>query len=186
MKRLLYLMGYPGAGKTTLMTLALADLPFTVRRDLFQRRYYPGGVMLGGDRLLERLGEASDKLFAGADALQRNAQPKVIQWLGQADTTCIVGEGERLTSRRFFEGALLAGWTVTVAYLDASQALCLLRQQQRGRLMHPQRWRYTVAKVQKLADWVDRQWILDATLPPEALAARLNEHPVMKAIRDGT
>jgi hypothetical protein len=77
-KALIYIIGYPGSGKTTATALALGDDVVEVLDKPFKRtRYHDGTVELGYRR----------PPFSGTDTLSLSAQPKVIKWLAGVATT---------------------------------------------------------------------------------------------------
>jgi len=151
MKTLLYIAGIPGSGKTALLSGALEGSPYTVDRDLFQKRIYAGGVMLGGDRLSQRLNQPNEALFSGTDALQRHVQPKAIQWFKDCPYSAVVGEGDRLANRSFFEGVLEQGWQVKIILLNCPVELAMQRQIQRGYRVNDMRFKIACTKVFNLS-----------------------------------
>lgn len=185
-KYLLYIVGYPGSGKTALLEGALHGSGYTIARDLFQRRIYAGGVMLGGDRLAERVNIPGEMLFSGTDALQRNAQPKVIKWLQETDVQYVVGEGDRLGHKNFFEAAHAAGWEVDVRIVHASLGICNERMIKRGYRITGVRWKIAVSKVNNVMGLSFVKGRLDGNLPLGELIRQLRQHPVIKAIRSET
>lgn len=180
MSELLYLIGPPGAGKTTVLDAALAGVhraevrvPFARQLCSVEGRPLPTGVVLGG----RRAG------FGGTDVLPMNVQPKVVEWLAGAAGP-VVGEGDRLGNAKFFEAARALGWRVTVAYLCVPEALCDLRRAERGSAQNAAWMRGRRTKVERLAAaWTERAWWLDGCASVEAVAAALREHPVIRALR---
>ena len=184
-RHLLYIVGYAGSGKTSLLEGALQGAGYTIARDLFQRRIYAGGVMLGGDRLVHRLNIPGEALFSGTDALQRNAQPKVIKWLQQTDVEYVVGEGDRLGNRNFFEAAAMAGWEVDVRVLRVDLKTCYERMVARGYVLNGLRYKIAVSKVNNVMGLSFVKGYYDGNLPLGGLINQLRQHPVIQAIRGG-
>jgi len=182
-KTLLYIAGLPGAGKTALLSAALKDAPYTVDRQFFQKRIYAGGVMLGGDRLSERLNLPGEALFSGTDALQRHVQPKAIQWFKDCPYTAVVGEGDRLCNRSFFEGVMQWGWDVHILLLNCPVALAIQRQIERGYRVSDQRFKIAHTKVMNIFGLSLVRWSYDATLPLDVLAGVLKQNPTIQQIR---
>lgn len=185
MRTLCYLIGVPGAGKSTAMA-ALLDrwelieeikLPFAHRRlrhpDLGEAaelgRHRPGG-------------------FSGTDALAMAVQPRVLQWLypGHPDRSCpfdlVLGEGDRLGNSSFLEGAMARGWTIRLAILTISPLLAQARRDARGSEQHEPWVRGRQTKVYNMARWAaDRPVristaMIDASRPVDAVARDLHAH----------
>lgn len=173
----LYLIGMPGSGKTTVLARALSDLPCVQERVPFKHIRYPGGVQLGEVR----------EGFSGTDALAMNAQPGVLVWLRRSEFPAVVAEGDRLANASFFHELRLQGWELTVAYLRVPIDIGSTRSQSVRRTYQSPAWfRGRATKVERLAtDFVSRDWVLDARLPPDVLAARLAEHPVIQRLGEG-
>ncbi len=182
-KTLLYISGIPGAGKTALLNGALADTDYTVDRLLFQKRIYAGGVMLGGDRLSQRLNQPNEALFSGTDALQRHVQPKAIGWFKDCPYTAVVGEGDRLSNRSFFEGVMEQGWTVKIIILNCPLDLAMERQIKRGYRVTDQRFKIACTKVSNIMGLSLVSQFYDARLPLPTLIGLLRQNPILKQIR---
>lgn len=174
MKRLLYIIGYPGAGKTSALREALDGAPEPDRIDKpFWHKIYPGGIVLGRDRAGG---------FGGTDALPMNVQPAVLQFMaGLPAETVVVAEGDRLGNDSFFT-ALGAGWSIDVALLQVPRGTAAGRRMQRGSQMNPIWIRGRETKVDRLADrW--RASILPGSLTIREVAAVLRQYPQIKALR---
>lgn len=182
-RHLLYIAGIPGSGKTALLNGALSGDTYTVDRVTFQKRIYAGGIMLGGDRLIERLGQPNEALFSGTDALQRHIQPTIIKWLANCPYEAIVGEGDRLSNRSFFEGALAQGWNVQIILLNCPIQLALQRQLQRGYRVSDKRFKIACTKVSNIMGLSLVSKVFDARLPLDVLIDQLRQQPIMKQIR---
>ena len=182
-KILLYLTGIPGSGKTALLSAALMGIAYTVERTLFQKRIYPGGVMLGGDRLSQRLNQPGEALFSGTDALQRHIQPTAINWFKDCPYDAVLGEGDRLSNRSFFEGVLEQGWQVQIIVLNCPIDLALQRQVQRGYRVSDMRFKVACTKVSNIMGLSLVSDFYDARLPLTELANRLQQQPVLRQIR---
>ena len=107
--RLVYLIGAPGAGKTTLMAEALGE-PSGAQASPIPHLLYPSGVV--------QIGAVRDA-FAGTDALSMNIQPDVLRWLESRPGQVVVGEGDRLSNGGFFAGVAWAGYRLVVVHLRA-------------------------------------------------------------------
>ena len=100
---LVYVVGYPGSGKTTAVRGALGSIEVgldgrrkEVVRKPFAHTIHPCGLV--------ELGCEKD-IYGGTDALPLNVQPIVAKWMKDVDIPVIVGEGDRLANRKFFDEA---------------------------------------------------------------------------------
>jgi GTPase SAR1 family protein len=120
--RLIYLVGQPGAGKSTLMRLLTAGYT--------RLPYDPPEVPVAHDVLLDSVtGEIAGaeigkrrELFSGTDALPSSVIEKAIPWIETLPYRRVLGEGARLSNLRFLRAAADAGYAVTVALLDHPDA----------------------------------------------------------------
>lgn len=136
----LYVLGYPGAGKSSAVAsaLRLAEVSFrtTVRDPVPHARY----IGASGDEVWE-IGKQRDA-FSGTDALAMNIQPRAIRWVkalateGSVAPTLLVGEGDRLATNGFLDacsGLLVAHLSLpyeTARHRSIQRAMRLGRKQQ--------------------------------------------------------
>lgn len=208
--KMLYLLGYPGAGKTTTLAYALQGVlskivydPFvmtTYYRDIPARggnqpkRQYTG-IQLGADRakLAKDAGQDMHALFSGTDVLGMNVQPEVVDWLemlqSQGYSLSIVAEGDRLGNGSFFQAVTMMGIDLTVALAEVDLEEASQRRMARAEVLNKKaqdaKWvRGRISKVNNLArEWVDPSYIIDMSRPPQECALHLMKHPVIQAIR---
>lgn len=97
--KLIYLIGIPGTGKTTVMKEFMSR---------FNGEWKPERVadlldtqVNGQIRILGKYEEG--ETFAGTDRLSMAVAPKVIEYFNTNPDEVIVGEGDRLTSKAVFE-----------------------------------------------------------------------------------
>lgn len=117
MKQLIYLVGGPGSGKSTLMARLTADW---VR--------IPAGT--GGiprDYLLDHITSAVRAVelgrrrehFSGTDSLSMSIiGPAIDYMIGQQETDLVFGEGARLGCERFLRSAAAAGYSIILGFLE--------------------------------------------------------------------
>jgi len=102
MGRLIYLVGAPGAGKSTLMARMTKK---------YLRTPHGGSVPHDslvnprtGDIVAGELGRQRGQ-FSGTDALAMNIITKAIPWIGSCPYPLVLGEGARLANMRFLNAA---------------------------------------------------------------------------------
>ncbi|WAB09180.1 adenylate kinase [Gordonia phage LittleMunchkin] len=121
MKRLVYLIGQPGSGKTTLMSritnnAARVHTPHPVPRDLLVNP-------TSGSVFAVELGRQRPGGFSGTDALASTAINAAEPWLRtQIETDLVLAEGARLANVRFLKAAEESGYRVLLVLLDHDDA----------------------------------------------------------------
>jgi hypothetical protein len=146
--RLVYVIGEPGAGKTTLVDAALAGwtrIPQTspVPHELltnWQGRLM--GAHLGRHR----------PPFGGTDALSMSIQPAALAWIAGHPAPVVVAEGDRLANARFFDTVRLCGVELTVVLLDTPPLVAAQRRAARPGSQHEGWIRGRITKTARLAD----------------------------------
>jgi predicted nucleotide kinase in modified base biosynthesis len=146
---LVYLIGAPGAGKTTLMQALVAKCqPYRALRPF-------GFTVLACPDSSEAamLGITREGGFSGTDALSMSVQPKVEDWMRTAPYELVLGEGDRLGNVKFLSAMLNLNWRVNVAHLVASPDLLDIRCAERGSNQSAT-WRSGRAtKVRRVGEW---------------------------------
>ena len=121
--RLVYVIGQPGAGKSTFMARLTEDydrVPAIV----------PDHGPVAHDELFDAEGNPLDAAelgiqrgaFSGTDALPSAVIDKAVPWLATVPYKLILAEGARLANRRFLDAALGSGYAVTLVLLDHPDA----------------------------------------------------------------
>lgn len=180
--RLLYVIGIPGAGKSTVIRQALTGLARWQIDGTVPHLIYDRSSESEGEYPLAQLGRERGS-FSGTDALAMSIQPKVISWLENRPYPNIVAEGDRLGNDKFFGEVKELGIELTVAYIHVPGDYAAQRRFERGS-QQDERWlKGRASKVANLHEkWVDKNWILDGTKTPEELAARLRTHPAISPL----
>lgn len=170
MRHLLYIIGVPGAGKSTLMAaLVRGKRRRVLREPVLHTRYEDGLVQLGRERA-----ESS-----GTDALAMNASPFVRAALEAGVWGRVVGEGDRLAHPGFFHAAEAAGYKLEVVHLRVPDGVADDRRAERGSTQNETWLQGRRTKVANLLAFVTLE--LDGTRSVADLAAALREHPVFHA-----
>lgn len=186
-KQMLYLVGIPGSGKTSLLAVTLAGVPIIGQATKpVPHVVYPGGCQLGTVNAFYTREGPKSRRSPGTDSSSMSVQPRVLQWLqGSCPYQNIVGEGDRLANLPFFTGVRAAGWELTVVHLDTPESLALDRCITRGSNQALAWWKGRVTKVHNLL--ADLQTILpivnlSGTLPLDVLAAQLHTFPAVREL----
>jgi energy-coupling factor transporter ATP-binding protein EcfA2 len=171
---LLYIVGEPGSGKSTLVDHLTRGVPYRELEKPFAYRLYSCGVFELGKRRPD---------YPGTDALSMSVQPRVLGWLETHAPPRVLAEGARLGNKSFLGAAKEIGYRVTVVLLKGKQAADLHRR---------------IRGSTQSAEWVDGRrtaaynvaeaW--DATILPAGQPLAELEHelkstgnPVIQALR---
>lgn len=168
--KLVYLIGAPGVGKTTLMTALTAKCerqselrPFA--HDWLIRETTPVAIELGRRR----------DVFSGTDALSMSVQPKAVDWISQdrpSRPPLILAEGARLATYGFLTAARNAGYGLALMHLCATEEELQRRRGARGSKQNATWMRGATTRAKRLFDQMamdaDR-FLLAAHNPVEAL-----------------
>lgn len=123
MRTVLYLIGEPGTGKSTLMadlTAGLARLPVEAEANAPARDWLLTDAARLSSIVAVELGRRRGS-FSGTDALPQAAILPAVAYLrgGRAaeETSLLLAEGARLANRRFLRACTDSGWQVILAHL---------------------------------------------------------------------
>lgn len=119
-RQLIYIVGAPGSGKTTLMR-AVTD-PWTrhsIDTPAGSPRKLPRDLLFNaaGDLVAVELGKRRGT-FSGTDALGMTAIEAAVPWLGTMEAQTVLCEGARLANARFLSAAISFGYTVHLLHLS--------------------------------------------------------------------
>jgi ABC-type cobalamin/Fe3+-siderophores transport system ATPase subunit len=124
--RLVYLVGPPGAGKTTVLDRLVGSNRRVLVRKPFAHQLLPdiGAVILGEHR----------PPFSGTDTLSMGVARIIEPWLQRAEHPLILAEGDRLAYERFFRVAAQAGYEVRLFHIDVDQVTAERRRRVRSEM----------------------------------------------------
>jgi thymidylate kinase len=169
-----YIIGEPGAGKSTLVR-ALTDS----HRPEWRRKPFAHAVYFdeGGRTAAVQIGGDHDQ-FPGTDRLSMSVQPRAIEWVLSAPAPAVFAEGDRLATAGFLaalEAVCDEWWLILLATpFDVARE----RRAGRGSDQNETWLRGRQTKVQRLAAaHPERLVALDGRRTPEELADRLRELP---------
>jgi len=170
-----YLIGVPGAGKSTALAGAIDLLGWgepKARSQPFAHSWYE-------DVRAVKLGK-QDVPFPGTDTLSLGVNPRAVEFIQTTGADLVVGEGDRLANRRFLFAAADAGGVALVTVdlpavvafqrmLDRADALGVAPQQEswwNGRATK-------TANLRRLSHPGLRHETVDGSRPREAVAAQV-------------
>lgn len=156
--RIIYLIGEPGSGKSSLMDFALGHHRSSLILKPFAHMTLgpvenPWGIELGKVR----------ESFGGTDALSMGVLPVVVEWMQTHPAPTIFGEGDRLTAQSFFEAAKACG-ELAVVHLATPPEEAARRRAKRGSNQNEAWVRGRITKVKNLAERYATHTI-DGSLP---------------------
>lgn len=169
----LYIIGEPGAGKSTLVAAMTRGLAAAAVDQPFAHRLYAGLDLI-------ELGKRRED-FSGTDALPMNVQPAVEEFLSSGKPPrYLLAEGDRLGNGKFFAFLRKIGYSLRIVYLDAAGA-ALERRIQRGSSQNDAWLRGRATKVKRLAMTESGVQFVEATGSVEHIVGELAD-PVSNAL----
>lgn len=182
---MLYLIGVPGSGKSTVAKQLTDDLPFDVRKVPYVAwtHYSDDVCQLGYER----------EHFSGTDTLGLASQKHVINWLAdECPYEFVLAEGDRLANQKFLDAMYDARWRVTVVRISCSAAQLEKRRKHRSKLVGKEQtetWlRGRTTKVERLyANLQVPRFTIDTSgfrLGSMTADSRLRKHPVVRALNN--
>ena len=173
-----YVIGAPGAGKTTGLTAARITLgwygvdPVGAPVPAVMRNVTPRVVELGKDR----------PAFGGTDTLGMGIGPDACTAVRSgafSGTTLLIGEGDRLAYDGFFQALADCSERFTVLWVDGEESVMAGRRSQRAEAhgMKPQSAAWVKGRTTKVLGlaqrWANNLVRVDANLPEREVAAAI-------------
>lgn len=175
MSTTVYLIGVPGAGKSTALTGAIDLLGWgepKARSQPFAHSWYEDAQAI-------QLGK-QDVPFPGTDTLSLGVNPRAVEFIQTTGAGLVVGEGDRLANKRFFTAAAEAGGVVLVTVdLPAVAAFHRMIERADALGVAPQQeswWNGRATKtanLRRLSLLGLRHETVDGSQPREAVAAQV-------------
>ncbi len=134
MKSLVYLVGPPGVGKSTVMaalTEKCGRAPMRHGQVKYDALYRDPAGVVGVELGCRR------EMFSGTDALGMAVNPHAVDWITSTDERMVLGEGARLANARFLRAAVSAGFAVHLVHLSADPGTLGERRSARGSSQSP-------------------------------------------------
>lgn len=177
--RMLYLIGVPGSGKTTVVSKLIKPTAGTQHQVpyVYYTEYAPGVIQLGWNR----------ETFGGTDSLGMAAQKHVIAFLEETKPRIVVAEGDRLANGKFFDAATEMGYELDIACLEVPDDVLEARRAARNALIgKAQNENWLKTRMTKVANLKSGYPVttFDSDRPVSEVARELlAAYPVLKVIR---
>lgn len=145
MKTLIAIIGAPGTGKSTLMKEWMSRWEWEYDRDGLVDHYVSGDLIV--------LGKYEDgEVFGGTDKLSMSVAPEVVEFLDKHQESIVLFEGDRLTSKKFFNTVLEKGWNLRIVALDVPKEERERRYAERGSNQDPTWLQGRISKVENIVE----------------------------------
>lgn len=184
---LVYIVGPPAAGKSTLMREITREClrepkPTPLPHDLL----YPPSQRPNNPHIAVEIGRRREH-FSGTDALGYSIAPAAAHWIATRPAWLVLGEGDRLATRGFLGAAEAAGYRITLIHLTADPETLDQRCAARGSAQNPAWRRGRATKAANLAGTAPQTWqvlsLSSSADPPSYLASLLRDlAPALQAL----
>jgi len=172
-KQLIYLIGQPGSGKSTVTNELFKDLPFEQHTKPIAHIEYPNSIQLGAVR----------ESFSGTDAYPMNIQPKVVPFIKEADCMSFFAEGDRLANDKFFTACAAASIDLTVFLLFTPNIIAAERRMARGSNQSPTWLKGRITKVIRLwKHWGRKPYVLMGKKAPAEIVEDMLKHEQVRRL----
>jgi hypothetical protein len=168
-----YVLGIPGAGKSTALAKATAHLA-TLPLDKPLKHV----ALLDPDNdhalVAVELGHRRP-LFPGTDTLAMNIQPRAVAWIATHPAEHLIAEGDRLANPSFLDAIRNSDYTLRLVWLDTPADLAASRRAARSDTAQNPTWLAgRITKIRNLTDAYETIR-LDGTLDPDTIADQLRQ-----------
>lgn len=184
-RHLLYLIGIPGSGKSSIMRALLSQGHYTRWQQASEPcphiiHQHPAeglGSETGGGwpHILVELGVQRSS-FPGTDGLRMDIMPEALKFLEVNPHPVVVAEGDRLSSVKFFKAARDNGYEVHIIWIDMPEEIAAARRELRGSHQHPSWVKGRVTKVHRLGQEAQLTLVPTERTSAEGLASLVGEY----------
>lgn len=168
---MVFLVGPPGVGKSTLMTELTASCSrLPADKPVPHEALMHAGLLVGAEIGRRRAA------FSGTDALPMDVQPAASTWITTRPYDLILGEGARLSTIGFLHTAHAAGYRMVLFALHAPDEVLQARRTERGSNQDPKWMRGATTRARKVCERMSLDAAvhpLNAAAPPAELAAQV-------------
>jgi hypothetical protein len=155
--KVIYIIGIPGTGKSTLMRALMGRISKGMKSEWAEERVADLlDTHVEGTRRYRILGKyAEGEIYSGTDRLSMAVSPKAVSWIKTKPAEIIIGEGDRLNNKAFFQAC---GNDLTIIQLTAPKSILEERYKERGSTQSLKFIQTTITKCKNVIEaYGDRQ-----------------------------